>query len=87
VADLAAREQEPNGKNGTTSPTLCVLTPQERRVLQLITEGRTTKEIAGELAVSVNTVHTHRNNLMAKLDIHKETDLVRHAIREGIARV
>jgi len=62
------------------------LTAQERRVLQLIAEGLSTKEIAAKLERSVNTVHAHRNRLMTKLGIHKETDLVRYAIREGIAK-
>jgi len=63
------------------------LTTQERRVLQLIAEGRTTKEIASDLGRSVNTVQAHRKNLMAKLNIHKETDLVRFALKEGIAKM
>lgn len=63
------------------------LTTQERKVLQLIAEGRTTKEIASELRRSVNTIHAHRKNLMAKLDIHKQTDLVRFAVKEGIAKL
>jgi two-component system, NarL family, response regulator NreC len=63
------------------------LTLQERKVLQLIAEGRTNKEIASELGRALNTVHAHRKNLMAKLDIHKETDLVRFAVKEGIAKL
>jgi len=60
------------------------LTTQERRVLQLIAEGKTSKEIASLLSLATNTVHAHRKNLMAKLDVHKQTDLVRIALREGI---
>jgi DNA-binding NarL/FixJ family response regulator len=63
------------------------LTTQERRVVQLIAEGRTTKEIASDLGRSANTVQAHRKNLMAKLNIHKETDLVRFALKEGIAKL
>lgn len=63
------------------------LTRQERKVLQLIAEGKTAKEIASELELAVNTVHAHRKNLMAKIGIHKGTDLVRFAIREGIAKL
>jgi DNA-binding NarL/FixJ family response regulator len=62
------------------------LTTQERRILQLIAEGRTTKEIASQLSLAANTVHTHRKNLMAKLAVHKQTDLVRIALREGIIK-
>jgi DNA-binding NarL/FixJ family response regulator len=64
-----------------------VLTGQERKVLQLIAEGRTSKEIASELGLQANTIHAHRKNLMAKLRIHKETELVRFALREGIAKL
>jgi|WetSurMetagenome_2_1015567.scaffolds.fasta_scaffold254046_1 DNA-binding NarL/FixJ family response regulator len=63
------------------------LTGQERKVLQLIAEGRTSKEIASELGLQTNTIHAHRKNLMAKLRIHKETELVRFALREGIAKL
>jgi len=63
------------------------LTGQERKVLQLIAEGRTTKEIALELGLSANTIQVHRKNLMTKLNIHKETSLVRFAIKEGIAKL
>jgi DNA-binding NarL/FixJ family response regulator len=62
------------------------LTIQERRVLQLIAEGKTSKEIASLLSLATNTVHAHRKNLMAKLDVHKQTDLVRLALREGIIK-
>jgi len=61
-----------------------VLTARERRVLQLIAEGKTSKEIASLLKLATNTVNAHRKNLMAKLEVHKQTDLVRIALREGI---
>ncbi len=63
------------------------LTIQERKVLQLIVEGRTAKEIASELGCASNTIHAHRKNLMTKLGIHKSIDLVRFAIREGIVQL
>jgi DNA-binding CsgD family transcriptional regulator len=63
------------------------LTAGERRVLQLIAEGRTAKEIAADLGRAIDTIRTHRKNLMAKLGIHKQTDLVRHAVKEGIAKL
>ena len=68
------------------SKRVAYLTSQERIVLQRIAEGLTTKEIAADLGRTVNTVQSHRKNLMAKLNIHKETDLVRFAIKEGIAK-
>ncbi len=72
---------------GTRPAAKSVLTAQERKVLQLIAESRTTKEIACELGLAVNTIHSHRKNLMNKLNIHKETELVRFALREGIAKL
>lgn len=63
------------------------LTPKEKEVLQLIAEGYSSKEIAKEFELSLNTVHVHRNNIMRKLDIHKQADLIRYAIKEGIAHL
>jgi DNA-binding NarL/FixJ family response regulator len=63
------------------------LTGQERKVLQLIAEGHSTKEIAAMLGLSVNTIHAHRNRVMAKLNIHKQADLVRYAISVGVAKL
>ncbi|MCX6546387.1 MAG: response regulator transcription factor [Acidobacteria bacterium] len=63
------------------------LTTQERKVLQLIAEGHSNKEVAARLEVSVNTIHAHRNSVMAKLNIHKQADLVRFAIKAGIAKL
>jgi two-component system response regulator NreC len=60
------------------------LSPRERQVLQLVAEGKTTKEVAGLLGVSVKTAESHRGRIMAKLDIHETAGLVRYAIREGI---
>lgn len=59
-------------------------TPQELRVLELIAGGRSNKEIAALLGASVHTIHSHRNHLMAKLDIHRHADLVRYAIKAGL---
>jgi len=61
-----------------------VLTSRESEVLQLLAEGKTSKEIAGILGVSVKTVDTHRQNLMAKLDLHSIAELTKFAIKEGI---
>jgi DNA-binding NarL/FixJ family response regulator len=63
------------------------LTQREREVLQLIAEGKSNKEIATELAMSVKTVEAHRRNLMIKLDIHETAGLVRHAVKIGLVRV
>ncbi len=60
------------------------LTPREREVLQLIAEGKTTKDIAGLLGVSIKTVESHRVRIMEKLDIRQTAGLVRYAIRRGL---
>jgi DNA-binding NarL/FixJ family response regulator len=60
------------------------LSPRERQVLQLIAEGKTTKEVAGVLNISVKTAETHRTRIMEKLDIHETASLVRYAIRRGM---
>jgi DNA-binding NarL/FixJ family response regulator len=60
------------------------LTARQREVLQLVAEGKNTKEIAGTLDISVKTVEAHRLQLMARLDIHDVPGLVRYAIRTGL---
>ena len=60
------------------------LSPRERQVLQLVAEGKTTKEVACLLGVGVKTAESHRGRIMAKLNIHETAGLVRYAIREGI---
>jgi len=60
------------------------LTPREREIVQLIAEGRCTKEIADLLSVSVKTVETHRQHIMAKLNINSVAELTKFAIREGL---
>ncbi|MFO8011950.1 MAG: response regulator transcription factor [Phycisphaerae bacterium] len=64
-----------------------VLTPREREVLQLLTEGHGTKQIARHLHVSTKTVDTHRQHIMDKLDIHNVAELTKYAIREGLTDV
>jgi DNA-binding NarL/FixJ family response regulator len=59
-------------------------TARQREILQLIAEGKNTKEIASTLAISVKTVEAHRLQLMARLDIHDVPGLVRYAIRQGL---
>jgi DNA-binding NarL/FixJ family response regulator len=60
------------------------LTKREREVLQLIAEGKSTKQIAGDLFVSVKTIETHRQNIMNKLEIYNIPDLVKYAIQQGV---
>jgi DNA-binding NarL/FixJ family response regulator len=65
----------------------CVLTPREREVIQLVAEGKTTKEVATALNLSVKTAETHRTNLMRKLDLHSVADLTLYAVRNGIVQI
>lgn len=60
------------------------LTSREKQVLQLIAQGKSNKEIAGLLDLSVNTVSVHRANLMEKMNIHRTAELVLFAIRKGL---
>lgn len=60
------------------------LTTRERQVLQLVAEGKTTKEVAVILGVSVKTAESHRTRIMEKLDIHSTAGLVHYAIRRGL---
>ena len=69
-----------NGKEPSADP----LSPRERQVLQLVAEGKTTKEVAVVLDISVKTADSHRTRLMKKLDIHETAGLVRYAIRRGL---
>jgi DNA-binding NarL/FixJ family response regulator len=64
-----------------------LLTPREREVIQLVAEGKTTKEIATTLSLSVKTAETHRTNLMRKLDLHSIADLTLYAVRNGIVQI
>jgi DNA-binding NarL/FixJ family response regulator len=68
---------------GALSP-LEQLTARQREILQLIGEGKNTKEIASTLDISVKTVEAHRLQLMARLDIHDVPSLVRYAVRNGL---
>lgn len=61
-----------------------LLTAREREVLACIADGMTSREIAEKLVISVKTVERHRENIMAKLDIHNRVELVKYAMRKGI---
>jgi DNA-binding NarL/FixJ family response regulator len=61
-----------------------ILTPRQREILQLVAEGRSTKEVATLLNLSIKTVEAHRSQIMDRLDIHDLPGLVRFAIRTGL---
>lgn len=64
-----------------------VLTDREREALQLMSEGKSTKEIADDMGISVKTMETHRRNIMEKLNLHSVAELTKYAIREGLTSV
>jgi DNA-binding NarL/FixJ family response regulator len=63
------------------------LTDREKQVLKLVAEGRSNKEVADELGISVKTAMSHREHIMEKLDLHSRTELIRFAIKQGVIRV
>lgn len=74
----------PRDRAGVVKPQGHALTPREREVLQLVTEGFANKQIAAELGIAVKTVEKHRWHLMDKLDIHDTATLTRYAVSAGI---
>jgi len=60
------------------------LTSREREIVQLLAEGKSSKEVASDLGISVKTAETHRANIMRKLDLHSVSELVRYAVRNEI---
>jgi DNA-binding NarL/FixJ family response regulator len=68
-------------------PKVPTLTPREREVIQLLAEGKTSKEVACLLNLSTKTAETHRSNIMRKLDIHSIRDLVVYAVKNDIIQV
>jgi DNA-binding NarL/FixJ family response regulator len=83
ITDIVVKEYLYNlPRNDSTAFT--ILTQREREVLQLLAEGKSTKQIASTLNLSVKTVETHRQQIMEKLQIHSVAELTKYAIREGI---
>lgn len=76
-----------NKRNPASARQSGALTRQERRILQLIAEGNTNRDISELLHIAMNTVHAHRNSLMRKLNIHKQSELIRYALKEGLTSV
>ncbi|HZR63759.1 MAG TPA: response regulator transcription factor [Terriglobales bacterium] len=69
---------------GDAEPESLRLTSRQREIVQLLAEGKSSKEVAAVLGLSVKTAETHRANIMRKLDCHSVTELVRYAIRNHI---
>jgi DNA-binding NarL/FixJ family response regulator len=80
IAMAAAREKAaPAGKSRRS-----MLTPRQREIIQLLAEGKSNKEVASILNISVKTAETHRANIMMRLDLHSFADLMHYAIRNDI---
>lgn len=71
-------------RKSTEARRLDALTEREREVLTLIAEGKSNQEIADALVISIKTVNRHRENIMAKLNLHNRVELVRYAIEKGL---
>ncbi len=87
---IAAAVVEPylRGNAGEAGPDdYEALTDREKQVLKLVAEGRTSKEIADLLCLSVKTVMAHRANIMEKLGIHNKTELIKYALRKGLIQM
>ena len=84
VAKIAINEYDSRVSAG---PSIEKLSTRQKQVLQLIAEGKTTKQVALELNISVKTVETHRVRIMERLDIHDIAGLVRYAIRVGLVEL
>jgi DNA-binding NarL/FixJ family response regulator len=84
VTDAAAIAGAQAGGGSSEKSSRGRITPREREVLQLLAEGKSNKEIAAVLEISVKTAETHRANIMLKLNIHSIADLVRYAVRNNI---
>lgn len=92
TSKVAAMVLEGFLRNGTPAavaapPNRGRLTPREREIVQLLAEGKSTKEVAVALGLSVKTAETHRSNIMRKLELHSVSDLVLYAVRNNIVHV
>ena len=85
VARMAMEEAGPE-KPGGADP-YDALTDREKQVLKLVAEGRSNKEVAELLGISVKTAMSHREHVMEKLGVHNRTELVRFAIKRGVIRI
>jgi DNA-binding NarL/FixJ family response regulator len=89
VATMVLEGYLKGGTPGVQAPTpgRNRLTPREREIVQLLAEGKSTKEVAVALGLSVKTAETHRSNIMRKLQLHSVSDLVLYAVRNNIVHV
>ena len=83
IADVVVEDYVKRLSSTTDSP-LSALTGREREVLQLVAEGKSTKQIALELHVSTKTIEANRRQIMEKLKVHSVAELTKYAVREGL---
>ena len=76
-----------HAESGEQTSAFRQLTDREREILQLISEGKTTKDIATKLCRSAKTIETHRRNIMQKLDLHSLPELTKYAVRQGLTEL
>src|SRR5262249_43968069 len=86
VADLVLETAEKN-KSRSDAAAKDVLTTREREVVELLAEGKSTREVADRLNLSVKTAETHRSNVMRKLDLHSVSELVLYAVRNNLVKL
>ncbi len=86
VTDIVVKDYM-HGAPDQGASVFSMLSPREREVLQLMSEGKSTNQIADSLHVSVKTIETHRQQVMHKLNIHNVAGLTKYAIREGLTSV
>lgn len=79
------KKKSPNATEDATPR--AKLTPREREIVQLLAEGKSSREVADALGLSVKTAETHRANIMRKLNLHSVSDLVMYAVRNNIVHV
>ncbi|MHB9072916.1 MAG: response regulator [Desulfobaccales bacterium] len=85
IAHVVVKDYVQGGGSKDDPSVFSVLSPREREVLQLMAEGKTNRQIAEALNVSLKTIETHRQQIMNKLEIHNIVELTKYAIREGLA--
>lgn len=89
ITDLLVRGYASRGEHAVANAETALpsLTPREREIVQLLAEGKSGKEAATHLSVSVKTIDTHRTNIMRKLNLHSVTELVLYAIKNHMVQV
>jgi DNA-binding NarL/FixJ family response regulator len=85
--DALAEKAGAGAAEGASSDPYDTLTDREKQVLKLVAEGRSSKEVAQDLGISVKTAMSHREHVMEKLDLHSRTDLIKFALRKGIIQI